>query len=92
VGQLDSSDGALAVFRRLERWRRQRTGRARIPAALWAAAGRLAREHEVNQVTARKRHEMPAFVELIAPQTGVAPTCVIELEGRAHEFTHGRKG
>jgi len=39
------------VYRRLERWRRQRTGRARIPAALWAAAGELAREHGVNQVS-----------------------------------------
>ena len=87
------------VYRRLERWRRQRTGRARIPEALWAAAGELAREHGVNQVsrvlglefnhlkriaesgrpTVRKRRVMPAFVELIAPQT---PTCVIELEGR----------
>jgi hypothetical protein len=25
---------------------------------------------------------MPAFVELIAPQTAVAPTCIIELEGQ----------
>ena len=39
------------VYRRLERWRRQRTGRARIPEALWAAAGELAREHGVNQVS-----------------------------------------
>ena len=39
------------VYRRLARWRRQRTGRARIPEALWAAAGELAREHEVNQVS-----------------------------------------
>jgi len=39
------------VYRRLERWRGQRTGRARIPEALWAAAGDLAREHGVNQVS-----------------------------------------
>jgi len=90
------------VHRRLERWRRQRTGRARIPEALWAAAGELAREHGVNQVsrvlglefnhlkriaepggpTVRKRRAMPAFVELIAPQAAVAPTCIIELEGQ----------
>jgi hypothetical protein len=25
---------------------------------------------------------MPAFVELIAPQTAVAPTCIIELDGQ----------
>ena len=90
------------VYRRLERWRRQRTGRARIPEALWAAAGELAREHGVNQVsrvlglefnhlkgiaesgrpTERKRRVMPAFVELIAPQTATAPMCIIELEGQ----------
>jgi len=89
------------VYRRLERWRKERTGRARIPEALWAAAGELAREHGVNQVsrvlglefnclkrlaesgrpTVRKR-VMPAFVELIAPQTAVVPTCIIELEGQ----------
>ena len=86
------------VYRRLERWRKQRSGRARIPAALWSAAGELAREHGVNQVSrvlrlefnhlmrlaesdgraaARKGRAMPAFVELIAPPTGVAPTCII---------------
>ena len=90
------------VYRRLERWRKQRTGRARIPEALWAAAGELAREHGVNQVsrvlglefnqlkgiaesgrpTVRKRRVMPAFVELLAPQTAVAPTCIIALEGQ----------
>ena len=90
------------VYRRLERWRRQRTGRARIPEALWAAAGELAREHGVNQVsrvlrlefnhlkriaepgrpTVRERRVMPAFVELIAPQTAVASMCIIELEGQ----------
>lgn len=90
------------VYRRLERWRRQRTGRARIPESLWTAAGKLAREHGVNQVsrvlrlefnhlkrvaepdrrTAGKPHATPAFVELIAPQTAVAPTCIIELEGQ----------
>jgi hypothetical protein len=90
------------VYRRLEGWRRQRTGRARIPEALWAAAGDLAREHGVNQVsrvlrlefnhlkriaesggpTVPKRRALPAFVELIARQTAVAPTCMIELEGQ----------
>jgi hypothetical protein len=39
------------VHRRLERWRSKRTGRARIPEALWAAAGELAREHGVNAVS-----------------------------------------
>jgi len=90
------------VYRRLERWRSKRQGRARIPEALWAAAGELAREHGVNPVSrvlrlefnhlrrvaesdqrrTRKPRPMPAFVELIAAQTAMAPTCVIELQGR----------
>jgi hypothetical protein len=39
------------VYRRLERWRSKRRGRARIPESLWAAAGELARKHGVNQVS-----------------------------------------
>jgi hypothetical protein len=39
------------VYRRLERWRKKRKGRERIPETLWAAAGELAREHGVNQVS-----------------------------------------
>jgi hypothetical protein len=39
------------VYRRLERWRSKRQGRARIPESLWAAAGELAREHGVNPVS-----------------------------------------
>jgi len=99
------------VYRRLEHWRSNRTGRSRIPESLWAAAGDLARNHGVNQVSrvlrlefnqlkrwaesggrpTRKRRATPAFVELIAPQTesqrfsgiaAVAPTCVIDLQGR----------
>ena len=39
------------VHRQLQRWRSQRTGREPIPSALWAAAGELARQHGVNQVS-----------------------------------------
>jgi hypothetical protein len=39
------------VFGRLERWRRQRQGRERIPQRLWVAAGELARQHGVNPVS-----------------------------------------
>lgn len=90
------------VYRRLERWRSQRQGRARIPESLWAAAGDLAREHGVNPVSrvlrlefnhlrrvaeldrprARKLRATPAFVELITPQTTVAPMCIVELNGQ----------
>ena len=39
------------VHRQLEQWRSRRAGRERIPASLWAAAGALARQHGVNQVS-----------------------------------------
>jgi hypothetical protein len=39
------------VYRRLERWRKKRKGRERIPKTLWTAAGELAREHGVNRVS-----------------------------------------
>lgn len=39
------------VYRRLQRWRSERKGRARIPEELWAAAGKLAREYGVNRVS-----------------------------------------
>jgi len=39
------------VYRKLERWRSKRKGRARIPESLWTAAGELAREHGVNPVS-----------------------------------------
>jgi len=39
------------LYGRLQRWRDQRKGRQRIPAGIWSAAGRLAREHSVNRVS-----------------------------------------
>src|SRR5690349_5134309 len=39
------------VYRELQRWRSERKGRERIPEALWMAAGELAREYGVNQVS-----------------------------------------
>ena len=39
------------VYRRLQSWRQRRKGRERIPPALWMAAGELARQHGVNQVS-----------------------------------------
>jgi hypothetical protein len=39
------------VYGRLERWRKKRKGRERIPEPLWTAAGELAREHGVTQVS-----------------------------------------
>jgi hypothetical protein len=44
---------ALSIARReLDRWRRQQTGRKRLPQELWSKAVALAREHGVNR-TAR---------------------------------------
>jgi hypothetical protein len=45
------------VHRQLQRWRIQRRHRERIPEKLWAAAGELAREHGVNQVSRALRLE-----------------------------------
>jgi hypothetical protein len=50
----DDSDVPVAmrkVYGRLQRWRDQRKGRERIPRGIWSAAGKLAREHGVNQVS-----------------------------------------
>jgi hypothetical protein len=41
--------------RRFERWREVRTGRARIPEALWAIAVGVAREHGLNQTAGALR-------------------------------------
>jgi hypothetical protein len=40
-----------SVYRRLQKWRSKRKGRAPIPESLWIAAGELAREHGVNPVS-----------------------------------------
>ena len=45
------------VHRQLQRWRGERRGRERIPEALWAAAGELAREYGVNPVSRALRLE-----------------------------------
>ena len=50
-GAADVPAAMMKVYRRLERWRKKRKGRERIPETLWIAAGELAREHGVNQVS-----------------------------------------
>jgi len=42
----------------------------------------LKRSVESSGQAARKRRAMPAFVELIAPQSAVEPTCIFELHGQ----------
>ena len=70
------------VYRRLQRWRSERKGRARIPEALWAAAGELAREHGVNQVS-RVLHlefkHLKRVMEAGAQDDGKAKPSFIEL-------------
>ena len=52
-GRVDADVAAAMrkVYRQLERWRKARKGRERIPKTIWAAAGELARKHGVNQVS-----------------------------------------
>jgi len=57
------------VHRQLEHWRSQRQGRERIPAALWVAAGELAREQGVNQVARALRLEFN-HLKLVAEADG----------------------
>ena len=71
------------VHRQLQRWRRHRQGRERIPAALWAAAGKLAREHGVNQVSQALRlefNQLKRAAEAVgAKRTNQATPAFVEL-------------
>ena len=49
------SEELAQARRRFKRWREVRTGRARIPEALWAIAVGLAREHGLNQTAGALR-------------------------------------
>src|SRR5437763_15760729 len=83
---------------RLEEWRTNRRGKARIPAELWSAAVEVARKEGINR-TARELHvawddlkrrmpatgavpRQPAFVELVTPQVHSVPECTLEVELR----------
>jgi len=90
-----------------EEWRKNRRGKARIPAELWSAAVEVARKEGINR-TARelhvawddlKRHmpatgavpQQPAFVELVTPVQSVAE-CTLEVEGRRGKLRIQLKG
>jgi len=92
---------------RFGEWRKNRRGKARIPAELWSAAVEVAREEGINR-TARelhvawddlKRHvpatgavpQQPAFVELVTPVQSVAE-CTLEVEGRRGKLRIQLKG
>lgn len=51
AGDSEVPVGMRKVYGRLQRWRAQRKSRERIPRGIWSAAGKLAREHGVNQVS-----------------------------------------
>ena len=93
---------------RFEKWRNNRSGKARIPAELGSAAVEVARKEGINR-TARELHVAwddlkrrmgevpqqpgsPAFVELVAPQAESVPECMIELEGRRGKLRIQVKG
>jgi hypothetical protein len=96
---------------RFEEWRRNRRGKARIPAELWSAAVEVARKEGINR-TAKELHVawddlkrrvaatgevgrqqgLPAFVELVAPQTQSVPECTLEVEGRQGKLRIHLKG
>jgi ribosomal protein L10 len=56
-----------AEYRRLARWRSRRTGRSKIPASIWTAAGELAREHGVSRIA-----EVPGLEFTRAHQSSVS--------------------
>ena len=93
---------------RFEEWRKNRRGKARIPAELWSAAVEVARKEGINR-TARelhvawddlKRHmsaagavpQQPAFVELVPPPVQSVAECTLEVEGRRGKLRIQLKG
>jgi len=53
------------VYRRLERWRKIRRGRERIPKRLWTAAAVVAREHGVNPTSKALHLEFKKLKEYV---------------------------
>ena len=93
---------------RFEEWRKNRRGKARMPAELWSAAVEVARKEGINR-TARelhvawddlKRHmpatgaipQQPAFVEPVTPQVQSVPECTLEVEGSRGKLRIQLKG
>ena len=64
------------IYRRFERWRKSHRGRLPIPAALWAAAAVVAREHGVFR-TAKTLHlehsKLKGMVKSTKPSVRRAP-------------------
>jgi hypothetical protein len=68
--------GMERIYRRFERWRSSHRGRLPIPAALWAAAAEVAREHGVFR-TAKTLHlehsKLKGMVKSTKPAVRRAP-------------------
>src|SRR5450631_4250217 len=58
--------GMQRVYRRFERWRRSHRGRLPIPAALWASAAEVAREHGVFRTAKTLRLEHGKLKRMVA--------------------------
>jgi len=63
--------GMQGIYRRFERWRRSHRGRLPIPAALWAAAAEVAREHGVFRTAETLRLEHAKLKSMVASATPV---------------------
>jgi hypothetical protein len=68
--------GMERIYRRFERWRKSHRGRLPIPAALWAAATAVAREHGVFRTAKILRLEHGKLKRMVAsakPAVRLAP-------------------
>ena len=81
-----------SVYRRLQRWRRKRKGRAAIPESLWMAAGQLARKHGVNPVSrvlGLEFNRLRQMAEAAGPSRsrGSKPAAFVELVAPSEAIT-----
>jgi hypothetical protein len=58
--------GMERIYRRFERWRKSHRGRLPIPAALWAAAAEVAREHGLFRTAKTLRLEHNKLKRMVA--------------------------
>ena len=78
------------VYQGLQRWRRKRKGRSRIPESLWRAAGQLAREHGVNPVSRAlglEFNRLRQMAEAIGPSRRRKPLAFVELVAPSEAVT-----
>jgi hypothetical protein len=77
--------GMQRIYRRLERWRSSHQGRIAIPAALWASAAEVAREHGVGctaKILRLEHGKLKRMMKSVTPavrQAVVPPADFLEL-------------